>query len=263
MEQWIAAGRVTVNDAPAHTGQRVRYADVLAVDGRPVARQPASGCRVLVLNKRAGVICTRRDPEGRPTVFDALPPLKQGRWISIGRLDVQTSGLLLITNDGALAHRMMHPSTGLDREYAVRVGGQLSDDQIAALTNGINVEGENLRFSDIRYFNGSGTNHWYHVVLMEGRNREVRRLFEAVGLTVSRLKRVRYGPVVMPSTLYQGQYRELEAADLEALYGLLHLPVTLPRQRQRPKRQGVKPKAEESLLLPYPELPYPEPPKLS
>ena len=250
MEAWIAAGRVTVNGEPAHIGQRVTAADTVAVDERPAQSAIAEGCRVLVVNKPAGVICTRHDPEGRRTVFDDLPPLKGGRWISVGRLDIQTSGLLLLSNDGALAHRMMHPSTGLDREYAVRVTGRLSDEEMAALLEGVEVDGELLAFSDIRYYDGSGHNHWYHVVLMEGRNREVRRLFESLGLTVSRLKRVRYGPVALPSTLRNGQQRELGADDLKLLYRLLGLPLTLPRTRRRP-RHG----REASLLLPYPELP--------
>jgi 23S rRNA pseudouridine2605 synthase len=248
LERWIAAGRVTVNGATAQIGQRVSAADVIAVDGRPLRPQAQEACRVLVLNKRVGVICTRDDPEGRPTVFDGLPSLRRGRWISIGRLDVQTSGLLLVTNDGALAHRMMHPSTGLDREYAVRVHGLLSDEQLAQLKSGVIVEGEKLAFSDIRYYDGSGRNHWYHVVLMEGRNREVRRLFEAVGLSVSRLKRVRYGPVVLPSTLREGQHRELVEDDLKSLYALLRVPLTLPKRRPRAGRR------EASLLLPYPKL---------
>ena len=254
LEQWIVEGRVLVNDEPAHLGQRVKVSDALTVDGKAVGRTPSSGCRVLVLNKPAGVICTRHDPEGRSTVFDDLPPLRSGRWISIGRLDVQTSGLLLITNDGALAHRMMHPSTGLDREYAVRVAGRLTDEELRALTEGVNVDGKELRFSDIQYYNGSGFNHWYHVVLMEGRNREVRRLFEAVGLTVSRLKRVRYGPVVMPSTLRSGQLQEMPEADLKALYGLLRLPLTLPK-RARARRGEKHERPVGSLLLPYPDLP--------
>ncbi len=252
MEAWILDGRVTVNGEPAHTGQRIGVGDTLTVDGKPVARTPPAGCRVLVLNKRPGVICTRHDPEGRSTVFDDLPPLRGGRWISVGRLDVQTAGLLLLTNDGALAHRLMHPSTGLDREYAVRVDGRLGDEALAALTAGVAVDGETLAFSDIQYYNGSGRNHWYHVVLMEGRNREVRRLFEAVGVQVSRLKRVRYGPVVLPSTLKSGQLRELSADDLKTLYGLLHLPLTLPRPHRA--RRGERHAAERSLLLPYPEL---------
>lgn len=248
LEQWIAAGRVSVNDQPAIVGQRVAPGDRIAVDGRPVNVAHQEGCRVVVLNKRPGVICSRSDPEGRATVFDDLPPLRSGRWISIGRLDVQTAGLLLLTNDGALAHRMMHPGTGLDREYAVRVHGRLTEEELAVLKAGVEVEGEQLAFSDIRYYDGSGANHWYHVVLMEGRNREVRRLFEAVGLTVSRLKRVRYGPVVLPSTLRQGQRRELSEDDLKTLYALLGLPLTLPKRRPRGNRELA------SMLLPYPSL---------
>lgn len=257
MERWIAEGRVHVDGKPAHTGQRVDASAHIEVDGRPVSQAPQHGCRVLVLNKRAGVITTRHDPEGRPTVFERLPPLRSGRWISVGRLDVQTSGLLLLTNDGALAHRMMHPATGLDREYAVRVGGRLSDEEMAALTSGVIVEGDLLKFSDLQYYNGSGSNHWYHVVLMEGRNREVRRLFEAVGLSVSRLKRVRYGPVVLPSTLRLGQLQELDETDLKGLYELLGLPLTLP-QRPPGRRKPAKPEAGRSLLLPYPKLVGPD-----
>ncbi|MFN2169380.1 MAG: pseudouridine synthase, partial [Anaerolineae bacterium] len=258
MEQWIAAGRVQVNDVVASLGTRVTPADAILVDGRPAGRAtpgaaPAEGCRVLVMNKPVGVICTRRDPEGRPTIFDDLPRLRQGRWISVGRLDIQTSGLLLLTNDGALAHRMMHPSTGLDREYAVRVNGRLEEAQLEQLTAGVEVDGEELRFSDIQYYNGSGMYHWYHVVLMEGRNREVRRLFESMALTVSRLKRVRFGPVVLPSTLRSGRCMEIGDADLKALYRLLELPLTLPRRSRRRSRD----EAEKSLLIPYPELQLP------
>jgi 23S rRNA pseudouridine2605 synthase len=204
------------------------------------------------MNKPAGVICTRRDPEGRRTIFDDLPGLRQGRWISVGRLDVQTSGLLLLTNDGALAHRLMHPSTGLDREYAVRVNGQLDEAQLRALKSGVIVDAERLQFSDIQYYNGSGTNHWYHVVLMEGRNREVRRLFESVGLTVSRLKRVRFGPVIMPSTVRSGRCLEMGEKDLRAFYQLLKLPLTLPPGRRAGARN--RPETEKSVLLPYPQL---------
>jgi 23S rRNA pseudouridine2605 synthase len=253
MEQWITAGRVTVNDQPAHLGQRVTRADVIAVDRKVLQQAPEEGSRVLVLNKPAGLICTRHDPEGRATVFDDLPSVRSGRWISIGRLDVQTTGLLLLTNDGALAHRMMHPSTGLDREYAVRVSGRLRDEHLAQLKRGVTVEDETLKFSDIRYYNGTGMNHWYHVVLLEGRNREVRRLFEAVGVTVSRLKRVRYGPVVLPSTLRVGQRQELGEGDLKTLYELLELPVTLPKRSPRERARAAE-REERSLLLPYPRL---------
>jgi 23S rRNA pseudouridine2605 synthase len=253
MEQWISAGRVMVNNEPAHLGQRVTRADVIAVDGRVLQQSPEEGTRVLVLNKPAGLICTRRDPEGRATVFDDLPTLRSGRWISVGRLDVQTTGLLLLTNDGALAHRMMHPSTGLDREYAVRIGGHLPDENLTQLKRGVTVDGETLKFSDIRYYDGTGSNHWYHVVLLEGRNREVRRLFEAVGVTVSRLKRVRYGPVVLPSTLRAGQRQELSEGDLKTLYELLDLPLSLPKRTPR-ERQRAAQREERSLLLPYPRL---------
>ena len=256
MEQWISDGRITVNGETAHLGQRVSGADAVSVDGRPISIRPDEGCRVLVLNKAAGIICTRQDPEGRRTIYDDLPSLRGGRWISVGRLDVQTSGLLLLTNDGALAHRMMHPSTGLDREYAVRVNGRLEDEQVAALIKGVTVDGETLSFSDIRYFNGSGLNHWYHVVLMEGRNREVRRLFESIGFTVSRLKRVRYGPVVLPSTLRHGERREMGGRELKVLYRMLQLPLTLPRKRRH--HAGQRKESElQPLLLPYPKLQLP------
>ena len=247
LEGWIAAGRVTVNGGTAHLGQRVGEDDVIAIDGRRLAARPNEPSRVLVLNKAAGVICTRRDPEGRRSVFEGLPKLHTGRWIAVGRLDIQTIGLLLLTNDGALAHRMMHPSTGLDREYAVRVDTRLDDPELKALTAGLIVDGERQRFSDVKYYDGAGRNHWYHVVLMEGRNREVRKLFEGVGARVSRLKRVRYGPVMLPSRLKRGVFAEMDQADLKDLYRLLKLPFTPQRGRHDRKRRA-------SLLLPYPPL---------
>ena len=249
MERWISAGRVEVNGEAAHLGQRVSTGDRIKIDGKPVTGKPTDRSRVLIYNKPSGIICTRHDPEGRPTVFDDLPNLRRGRWISVGRLDVQTSGLLILTNDGALADRMMRPATGLDREYAVRVNGRLEEAEVQRLMRGVRVDDESLKFSDLRYFNGRGTNHWYHVVLMEGRNREVRRLFESANLTVSRLKRVRFGPVVMPSTLARGRVGELDHDDLSALYKLLKLGLhapTRPRERRR---------KSSSFLVPYPELP--------
>jgi 23S rRNA pseudouridine2605 synthase len=261
MERWIDAGRITVNDQPAHLGQRVTADDRIAVDGKPL-RNRSSGktrgrtdARVLLYNKPLGEVCTRRDPEGRKTIFDSLPELGSGRWISIGRLDIATSGLLLLTTDGALANRMMHPSTGLDREYAVRVNGLLSDEQRQALLEGIEDEGERLAFSDIQYYDGRGTNHWYHVVLLEGKNREIRRLFESCGLMVSRLKRVRFGPVVLPSRLSRGQFETLSEADTRSLYRLLKLPVP-ERKGDRRKRQAAADAAgkQSSVLIPYPEI---------
>ncbi|MDA1073653.1 MAG: pseudouridine synthase [Proteobacteria bacterium] len=252
IERWIEAGRIKVNDQPAHVGQRVSVDDVVLLDerrvGGNVAEEPS---RVLLMNKATGVITTRRDPEGRQTVFNDLPRIRGGRWISIGRLDYQTSGVLLLTNDGRLANRMAHPSTGLDREYAVRVFGELDPKDLQTLKTGVDIEGETLSFSDIRYFDGSGRNHWYHVVLMEGRNREVRRLFEAVGVTVSRLKRVRYGPVILPSWLRRGKFTELDDDDLSTLYTLLKLKWASAKPSGRDQR---KPKKTGSVLMPYPTL---------
>ena len=248
IEQWIAAGRVSVNGVPAHLGQRLGCEDVVALDGRKISRQRPDISRVLVLNKPQGVVCTRQDPEGRPTIFDSLPPLRSGRWIAVGRLDLQTSGLLVLANDGELVNRMMHPSTGLDREYAVRVDGRLDDELLGRLVKGVVIDGQRHAFSDVRYYDGGGRNHWYHAVLMDGKNHAVRKLFEQVGHPVSRLKRVRYGPVVLPSTLRRGRYAELNGRDLKALYALLHLRPTLPRRS--PHKE-----TKESLLMPYPKLP--------
>jgi len=248
MERWISGGRVLVNDEPAHLGQRVAAADAIVVDGKPIRRKVVGSPRILLYNKPVGEVCTRKDPEGRRTIFEHLPDIGKGRWISIGRLDIATSGLLLLTNDGALANKMMHPSTGLDREYAVRVNGVLTDEQRQQLIDGIVDEGEKLAFSDIRYYDGRGTNHWYHVALVEGRNREIRRLFESCGLMVSRLKRVRFGPVVLPSRLARGRYEPLSEEDSDALYALLKLPL---HGRKPPRRKLRK----TSVLIPYPEIP--------
>jgi 23S rRNA pseudouridine2605 synthase len=250
MEKWIEAGRVKVNGEVAHLGQRVTGEDKISVDGRAVGRKAQQPSRVLLYNKPAGVVCTRRDPEGRPTVFDKLPELGRGRWISVGRLDIASSGLLLLTNDGTLANRMMHPSTGLDREYAVRINGFLSEAEIEQILAGVEDDGELLRFSDIQHYAGGGSNHWYHVALMEGKNREIRRVFDCLGYTVSRLKRVRFGPVVLPSRLSRGKAEELSRDDLESLYRLLKLP---PPMAGGPKAsRQAKPKP--SVLIPYPEL---------
>lgn len=261
MERWITAGRITVDDEPAHLGQRVDAEARIAVDGKPLRTRNRKGAeqstdaRVLMYNKPVGEVCTRKDPEGRKTIFDNLPDLGSGRWISIGRLDIATGGLLLLTTDGTLANRMMHPSTGLDREYAVRVNGQLSDEQCASLVSGIEDEGELLAFSDIQYFNGRGTNHWYHVVLMEGKNREIRRLFESCGLMVSRLKRVRFGPVVLPSRLARGRFETLSDYDTRELYRVMKLPEPALRGNRRKKtsadRQAEK---KATVLIPYPEI---------
>ena len=254
MERWIAAGRIVVNDRVASVGDRVEGEDEIAVDGRKLKPGRPRTCRVLVANKRAGVIVSRKDPERRTTIFDDLPPLGGGRWIAVGRLDIQTTGLLLLTNDGALANKLAHPSTGIDREYAVRVNGKLDDAALARLRAGVFLEGRIESFSDIRYYAGSGDNHWYHVVLMEGRNHEVRQLIASQGATVTRLKRVRYGPVILPPWLPRGTWEEMSERDLAGLRSILGLNVQERRHRNR--------SSGRSMLIPYPKLdPRPKPPR--
>lgn len=251
MERWIEAGRVQVNGEPAHVGQRVGAGDRIRVDGKSAGRKAPLSGRILLYNKPAGVVCTRRDPQNRPTMFDKLPELSHGRWISVGRLDIATTGLLLITSDGDLANRMMHPSSGIDREYAVRVNGRLSDEQMKMALTGVEDNGELLRLSDIQHYDGRGANHWYHVVLLEGKNREIRRLFTQLGCQVSRLKRVRFGPVLIPSRLARGRVMEMSREDVELLYKVLKLPYMRPPGRSQRKRGKQPP----SVLIPYPELP--------
>ncbi len=252
MEQWIQAGRVIVDGETAHIGQRVSRDATIEVDGKRLREPSASDIpRILVMNKRVGEIVSRKDPQGRPSIFSHLPVLKQGRWISVGRLDINTSGLLLLTNNGLLAHRLMHPSSTIDREYAVRIIGELSDDRMDRLRQGFEIEGTVQRFSDIQYYGGSGLNHWYHVVLLEGRNNEVRRLFERVGTKVSRLKRVRFGPVVLPRAMPVGKMREMRERDVQAICSWLG--VSVPRGRST---QSIKQEAE-TVLIPFPGLELP------
>ena len=242
VENWIAAGRVKVNGSVATLGQRVDLHDAIAVDGRLLKREEAAETvrRVLIYNKPDGEICTRDDPEGRPTVFDRLPRPKEGRWINIGRLDINTTGLLLFTTDGELANRLMHPSYEMDREYAVRVRGEVDEEMIERLKTGVMLEDGPARFTDIQEApGGEGFNHWYHCVVMEGRNREVRRLWESQGLVVSRLKRVRFGPVFMTSDLPMGRWREMSQSEVDILSEEVGLKsVALP---------GMKAKAKEKL----------------
>ena len=248
METAIEAGRASVNGKVAKLGDRVTAKDRIMMDGRAVETQ-ATYRRVLVYNKPEGEVCTRQDPEGRPTVFDRLPPAGQGRWISIGRLDINTSGLLLLTTDGELANRLMHPSSQVEREYAVRVLGAVNPDMVKAMHEGVMLEDGLARFTDIQEFGGSGANVWFHVVIMEGRNREVRRLWESQGVKVSRLKRVRYGNVFMDSDLRMGQWKELDQKVIDNLAASVDLPpVKLPSldhktqeqtERLQKKRAGV------------------------
>lgn len=220
VEAWIAAGRIKVNGRDATLGLRVDLHDAITVDGKVIKREEASETvrRVIIYNKPDGEICTRDDPEGRPTVFDRLPRPREGRWINVGRLDINTTGLLMFTTDGELANRLMHPKFEMDREYAVRVRGEVDDDMLLRLKNGVILEDGPARFTDIQEApGGDGFNHWYHCVVMEGRNREVRRLWESQGLMVSRLKRVRFGPVFLNSDLPMGRWRELTQFEVDTL----------------------------------------------
>lgn len=227
LEEWIAAGRVSVNDQPAHVGQRIGAHDKIRVNGRLVNLRFSSRLpRVLVYHKPEGEIVSRDDPEKRASVFEKLPRVNGGRWIAIGRLDFNSCGLLLFTTSGDLANRLMHPRYGLERDYAVRILGELSEEAARQLTAGIELGDGLARFIRLQSAGGDGSNRWYNVTLTEGRNREVRRMFEAVGVTVSRLMRVRYGPVLLPPGLKRGQWRELEDHDVEQLLKSLKEPKT-------------------------------------
>ena len=211
MESAITAGRVTVDGKTATLGQRVGAGERILLDGRPVKiGGPRAGApRVLLYYKPSGEISSQRDPQGRPTVFDRLPGLRGARWIQVGRLDFNTSGLLVFTTSGELANRLMHPSGEIEREYAVRVLGELSPEQLGVLQRGVVLDDGPAKFESIEPRGGRGANRWYQVVIKEGRNREVRRMFEALGLGVSRLIRTRYGPFSLPPRLHRGAWLEL------------------------------------------------------
>jgi 23S rRNA pseudouridine2605 synthase len=219
MESLIAEGRVSVNGSVIQLGARASEDDKIRVDGRVISipKQDKLIRRVIAYHKPEGEVCTRKDPEGRTTVFDALPSPGKGRWIAIGRLDLNTSGLLLFTNDGELANRLMHPKFELEREYAVRVNGEVTEEALQQLQTGIALDDGMAHFDSIRFSGGEGFNQWYHVTLKEGRNREVRRLWEAIGCQVSRLIRVRYGLVVLPRALRRGAWMELDVEQLREL----------------------------------------------
>ncbi|MFT2090618.1 23S rRNA pseudouridine(2605) synthase RluB [Paraglaciecola sp. 2405UD69-4] len=227
MERWIEAGRASVNGKLATLGDRVEPSDKIRVDGNPVNTVNESPiCRVLMYNKPEGELCSRKDPEGRPTVFDRLPNIKNGRWIAVGRLDINTSGLLLFTNDGELANRLMHPKHEVEREYSVRVFGEVEDMMLKRLTDGVKLEDGEAKFTRIVKKPGDeeSQNSWYNVSLSEGRNREVRRLWESQGLQVSRLIRVRYGELELKKRLPQGGWVELPLSDLNGLRKSVQLP---------------------------------------
>ncbi|MGJ8515817.1 Ribosomal large subunit pseudouridine synthase B [Carnimonas sp. LMG 33810] len=227
METVIAEGRVSVNGKVATLGDRIDADAQVTLDGRPVTLRSNDETprRVIMYNKPEGELCTRKDPEGRRTVFDRLPRLKGERWIAIGRLDINTSGLLLFTTDGELANRLMHPSTQIEREYAVRVMGEPSMDNILAMVEGVMLDDGPARFTDVQQFGGEGINTWFHVVILEGRNREVRRLWESQELTVSRLKRVRYGNIFLDKRARAGEWTELSQEEIDDLAQLAGLPL--------------------------------------
>jgi len=240
MERWIEEGRIAVDGKPATLGDRVGAKSRITVDGRALNRQPATQTRCILYHKPSGEVCSRKDPQGRRTVFERLPTLKTGRWISIGRLDYNTSGLLLFTTDGELANALMHPSANIEREYMVRVMGEVDEDMLRRMIDGIMLEDGIARFTDVQDGGGDGINHWFYVVIMEGRNREVRRLWESQGLTVSRLKRVRYGEVFIPSKVKQGQWVELEPKEIKSLYRMADLPLKEVKRGTHKEREVME-----------------------
>lgn len=217
IERWIEQGRVSVDGERAKLGDRVEPTQTVRVDGRTIPIDTLLRTRVLAYHKPEGEVCTRSEPQGRPTVFRHLPRLRGGRWVAVGRLDINTSGLLLLTTDGDLANRLMHPSQGIEREYAVRVFGKVDTETLRRLKTRVELEDGPARFHSIRDVGGKGENHWYHVTLKEGRRREVRRLWEAVGVKVSRLVRIRFGPVSLPRDLRAGHWEELDPAGVAAV----------------------------------------------
>jgi len=240
LERQIAAGEVRVNGQVAKLGDRITPEDRVTVGKRRVGawRLTPTAHRTIVYNKPLGELVTRFDPQGRPTVFPRLPRLQTGRWIAVGRLDINTTGLLILTTDGELANRLMHPSRQIEREYAVRVLGEPSESQLQQLVEGVKLEDGPARFEEIVASGGEGANRWFHVVIMEGRKREVRRLWESVGLQVSRLKRVRFGPVMLDSRLLAGNWRNLAREELVSLQEMAGLDSSRGRAvaQRRPAR---------------------------
>jgi 23S rRNA pseudouridine2605 synthase len=250
IEGMISAGRVSVDGKVATLGDRVELTPGLRIriDGHLISLNASTGqiCRVLAYYKPEGELCTRSDPEGRPTVFDRLPKLRGARWIAVGRLDVNTCGLLLFTTDGELANRLMHPSREVEREYAVRVFGEVDEAKLRSLTRGVQLEDGPAAFKTLRYSGGEGMNQWFNVTLTEGRNREVRRLWEAVGVQVSRLIRVRYGDIALPKGLPRGGWTELDLDKTNYLRELVELApetatkVAVEKDRRRMKANQIR-----------------------
>ncbi|WP_413111382.1 23S rRNA pseudouridine(2605) synthase RluB [Thaumasiovibrio sp. DFM-14] len=249
IEAMIQQGRISVDGKIVKLGDRLESSDVkLRIDGHVIdLPSPAEDvCRVLVYNKPEGELCTRNDPEGRRTVFDRLPRLQGGRWVSVGRLDANTSGLLLFTTDGELANRLMHPSRTVEREYLVRVFGEVNEQMVRNLVKGVKLEDGMARFEDVVYAGGEGNHHTFYVVINEGRNREVRRLWDSQGVTVSRLKRVRYGDIFLTKDLPRGGWMELDLPEVNKLRTAVELPaekntmLTVEKKKRKPRVQKIR-----------------------
>ncbi len=254
LEKRIKNGDIRINNSVANLGQLAAAGDMISMDGKDWKVVVAGNTqRNLVYNKPTGEVTTRSDQQGRKTVFDSLPRIRGARWIAVGRLDINTSGLLLMTTDGELAHAMMHPSNQVDREYACRIFGEVTPEQLKNLKEGVTLDDGPAHFSDIVSSGGSEGNHWFHVTILEGRNREVRRLWASQGLTVSRLKRVRYGAVFLPKRLHMGDWSELTAKDHQVLredVGLASLPVELNLKATKGQRVSDHYKAKSKRKKP-------------
>lgn len=243
IEAWIKEGRLKINGELATLGDRVTQQDKISLDGRLLrsAQLTKSPRRVIAYHKPEGQVCTRSDTEGRRTLFESLPKLSAGRWVTVGRLDINTSGLILCTTDGELANRLMHPSLKVDREYAVRVLGEVTNEMLGNLRSGVELEDGPGRFNDIVDAGGKGANHWYHVVLQEGRKREVRRLWESQGVKVSRLIRVRYGPVILTNKIRTGKWIELAEDDVKQLLQMAGMEADVSEE---PVKSNRKPESK-------------------
>lgn len=240
IEQLISEGKVRINGQLAKPGDHVSEGDKINIGTtRTVIKSDVNRIRVLIYNKPEGEICTRKDEQGRRTVFDSIGTIRDGRWIVVGRLDINSSGLLLFTNYGELANHLMHPSSEVEREYAVRVKGEVSADTIKTLLRGVELEDGFMKFEQILDSGGQGANHWYHVVLKEGKNREVRKLWQSQDVSVSRLIRVRYGNLVLPRDLRQGKKRELSLDEVRALFEFVKLEWPASRDEHARLKRGT------------------------